>query len=192
MNSAPPPSRFTSEPIGIAGVLSITLKPLADQRGSFTRLFCADELFNLGWSTSVAQVNYSYTAKKGSIRGMHFQQPPFSEAKLVTCLRQSVWDVVVDLRTDSETFLKWYALELSADNHKAILIPPGCAHGFQTLSDDVELLYFHSRSHVSEADDGVNPLDPVLNIEWPLNVSVISEKDANQRLLGSNFLGLKV
>jgi dTDP-4-dehydrorhamnose 3,5-epimerase len=192
MSTQPLSSRFLFEPIGIAGAFSITMKPVADQRGVFSRLFCTDEMSAVGWGATVAQVNHSHTVKAGTIRGMHFQQPPFSEAKLVMCLRQRVWDVILDLRADSATYLKWFALELSADNHKALLIPPGCAHGFQTLSDDVELLYFHSKPYEPDADDGINPLDPMVDIRWPLDITVISDKDSSRRSIGSDFLGLRI
>ena len=192
MSTLPLSSRFIFEPIDIAGAFSITMKPMTDQRGVFSRLFCTDEMRALGWGAAVAQVNHSYTAKSGTIRGMHFQQPPHAEAKLVMCLRQRVWDVILDLRADSATYLKWFALELSADNSKALLIPPGCAHGFQTLSDDVELLYFHSKPYEPDADDGINPLDTMVNIRWPLELTVISDKDSSRRSIGSDFSGLRI
>ena len=185
-------SRFEVSEMPLAGVKCVVRQCMGDPRGFLSRLFCADELTAATWTWPVAQINHSYTARAGTVRGMHYQHPPHAEAKLVICLRGRVWDVSVDLRAGSPTFLRWCAQELSADNCTALLIPPGCAHGFQTLSEDVELLYVHSVPYVPAADAGLNPQDPRLGIRWPLPVSTISDKDANPPMLGSDFEGLRL
>lgn len=184
-------SRFEVSEMTLTGVKRVARQRLGDARGFLSRLFCADELATAGWIWPVAQINHSCTAQVGTVRGMHYQHPPHAEAKLVTCLRGRVWDVAVDLRTGSPTFLQWCAQELSADNHAALLIPPGCAHGFQTLSEDVELLYVHSTPYALSADAGLNPQDPRLGIRWPLPVGTISDKDAQRPLLAADFRGLQ-
>jgi dTDP-4-dehydrorhamnose 3,5-epimerase len=123
---------------------------------------------------------------------MHFQYTPHAEMKLITCLRGAIWDVAVDLRVGSATFLQWYAAELTATNNRAILIPEGFAHGFQTLSDSCELLYLHSSAYKPEAESGLSPLDPLLSINWPLPISDLSEKDAQQLPVGPEFIGVLV
>jgi len=184
-------SRFEVREMPLAGVMYVTRQRMGDARGFLSRLFCADELAAAGWTWPIAQINHSYTAQAGTVRGMHYQHPPHAEAKLVSCLRGRVWDVAVDLRAGSPTFLQWCAQELSAENHAALLIPPGCAHGFQTLSEDVELLYAHSAQYAPSADAGLNPQDPQLGIRWPLPVSVISDKDTGRPMLIPDFEGLR-
>lgn len=165
------------QPAPLSGVMIIQAEPIADQRGSFARLFCAGELAVAGWTKPIIQINHTMTARQGTVRGMHFQHPPHAEMKLVSCLRGKVFDVAVDIRPDSPTYLRWHAEELSADNHKALLIPEGFAHGFQALTDNVELLYCHSAPYAPEAEGGLNALDPKLDIAWPLEISVMSERD---------------
>jgi dTDP-4-dehydrorhamnose 3,5-epimerase len=184
-------SRFKVAPTLLAGAATVVRLEVVDPRGSLSRLFCAQDLWRMGWQWPVAQINRSTTKTKGTVRGLHYQHPPHAEAKLVTCLRGRVWDVALDLRVGSPTFLKWCAHELSADNYTAMLIPPGCAHGFQSLSDDVELLYVHSAPYTPHADAGLNPLDPRLAITWPLPMGHISERDINRPLLGGRFEGLQ-
>jgi dTDP-4-dehydrorhamnose 3,5-epimerase len=191
MTSPAQPSRFTITPLSIPGVCAVRRHRMGDARGSLTRVFCPDELAAAGWQWPVAQVNHSHTRQAGTVRGMHYQRPPCAEAKLVTCLRGRAWDVALDLRAGSPTFLRWCAQEISADNQVALLIPPGCAHGFQTLSDDVELLYLHSAAYEPLADAGVNPQDPLLGITWPEPITVMSDKDAQRPLLDSSFTGLQ-
>ena len=145
-------NRFTVVTLPLPGLQRIERMRLGDARGFLARVFCADELARVGWQKPIAQLNHSYTAARGTVRGMHYQRPPHAEMKLVSCLRGAVWDVAVDLRRESPTFLGWHAEELSADNGRALLIPEGFAHGFQTLSDDVELLYCHSAPHAPAAE----------------------------------------
>jgi dTDP-4-dehydrorhamnose 3,5-epimerase len=191
MNVVKAPPRFDCVPLPIQGMMAVKHQRMGDSRGFLCRLFCACELAAAGWVWPIAQINHTYTAQVGTVRGMHYQHPPHAEAKLVTCQRGRVWDVAVDLRAGSPTFLQWCAHELSADNQTALLIPPGCAHGFQALSQDVELLYLHSAPYVPESDAGLNPNDPLLGIRWPIPVGVISEKDATRPLLPNDFTGLQ-
>jgi dTDP-4-dehydrorhamnose 3,5-epimerase len=174
----------------LRGLKKITRQPLGDHRGFLARLFCIEDLVNAGWTKSIAQINHTLTEKTGTVRGMHYQHPPHTEMKLVSCIRGEVWDVAVDLRTGSPTFLQWHAEILSAKNHQALLIPEGFAHGFQTLTDNVELLYCHTSCYIPAADAGLNPNDPRLNIQWPLNVSQLSNKDAAQPMINPLFSGI--
>jgi dTDP-4-dehydrorhamnose 3,5-epimerase len=172
-------SRFVLHPTPIAGLVVLQRLPLGDARGFLERLFCADDLAPAGWTGAIAQINHTFTAERGTVRGMHFQRAPHAETKLVSCLVGAVWDVAVDLRPDSPTYLQWHAEELSADNHRALLIPPGCAHGFQTLSDDVQMLYCHSQAYAPHSEGGLHPQDPRLGIQWPLPVHGLSPRDAS-------------
>ncbi len=182
--------RFMLRPQGIEGVVLVERERFEDERGYFSRMFCADELRASGWPGPVAQINHSLTRKRGTVRGMHFQHPPHLEAKIVTCLRGVVWDVALDLRAGSPSFLRWCAVELSPENRCALIVPAGCAHGFQALTDEVELAYCTSTPYMAEADSGVNPLDPAIAITWPLAVSVLSDKDRLRPMIGPGFGGL--
>lgn len=183
-------SRFTILDTPIDDLKIVERQQLSDSRGFFSRLFCAEELAVAGWHRPIAQINQTLTRKRGTIRGMHFQWPPHGETKLVTCLQGAVWDVAVDLRAASPTFMQWHAEELSAANHRALLIPEGFAHGFQTLSNDCELIYLHSESYAPEADAGLNPKDPKLSIRWPLAMTELSARDAQHPMLDHHFKGL--
>ena len=174
----------------ISGVVCVERRLRGDDRGFLARLFSADEFASLGWIVPVAQINHTYTAKKGAIRGMHFQVPPKAETKLVTCLRGAVCDVAVDLRNGSPTLLKHHKEVLSAENLRALLIPEGCAHGFQALTDDVELLYLHSEFYSPSHEGGVRPLDPMLAIAWPEAPAALSDRDRQHLLLTPDFEGL--
>lgn len=171
-------SRFDIRTTPLAGLVVVERQPRGDARGSLTRLFCAEDLAVAGWSDAVAQVNLTTTTARGTVRGLHYQRPPHAETKLVACLRGEVWDVVVDVRRESPTFLCWHGERLSAENGLALLIPKGCAHGFQTLADNVEMLYLHSVAHAPEAEAGLHPLDSRLAIDWPLPVAGLSARDA--------------
>ena len=162
----------------VAGVFVVQRQPQADPRGAFARIFCAQELAEAGWSKALAQVNHNRTSHAGTVRGLHWQYAPDTEMKLVTCLTGEVWDVVVDLRPGSPSYRRWFARTLSAANHLAMLIPEGCAHGFQSLTDGAELLYCHSMPFAAQSEAGVHPLDAALAIPWPLPVSALSARDA--------------
>jgi len=162
----------------------------ADARGTFSRLFCADELSGVIGSRRIAQVNMSHTRTAGTVRGMHCQRPPDAEMKLVTCLKGRVWDVAVDLRAGSKTFMRWHAEELSPANRRIMIIPEGCAHGFQSLEAESELLYLHTAYYNPASEIGVQPSDPLLAISWPLQIADLSERDQTHPLLSANFHGL--
>lgn len=185
--------RFNFIETPLAGLYRVERKILEDQRGFFTRFYCGDEFREIGLKTSVVQMNQSLTRNRGAIRGLHFQYPPNSEIKLVTCLRGEILDVAVDIRKGSPTYLQWHAEHLSGINHASLLIPDGFAHGFQTLTDDCELLYLHSSFYAPKAEGGLNALDPALAIDWPLYVAEMSERDKNHPVLSrTKFEGINV
>ncbi len=183
-------SRFTITDTPIKDLKVITRQPMGDHRGFLTRIFCSEELAAAGWTAPIAQINHTYTQKKGTVRGLHFQYPPHSEMKLVSCLQGEIYDVAVDIRKDSPTFLQWYAEYLSAENNKALLIPEGFAHGFQTLTDNVVLLYLHSKPYAASAEGGLHSRDPLLNISWPQLLSELSDRDDKHPFLTSAFKGI--
>lgn len=183
-------SRFVTTETPLSGVWKVQRQRIGDARGFLSRLFCAEELAAIGWAKPVAQINHTYTSRRGTVRGMHFQRPPHAEMKLVSCVRGEVWDVAVDLRPGSPTFLKWHAERLSAENGTALLIPEGVAHGFQTLSDDVEMLYLHSVAYAPQSEGGLNPRDPALAIEWPLEITEMSARDAGHPPITEGFEGV--
>jgi dTDP-4-dehydrorhamnose 3,5-epimerase len=173
------PAELSHTPIH--GVFELHAQPFADHRGAFLNAFRAQELaFMSSWGDrSVAQVNLSRTEAVGTIRGLHLQAQPHSEAKLVRCLRGRVWDVALDLRKDSPTYGHWHPVELSPEQGNALLIPEGCAHGFQVLEPASELLYLHSGAWEPEAETGVRWDDPQLAIAWPLSATDLSDRDRN-------------
>jgi len=185
-------SRFEQIASPLAGLFLIQRKPLGDERGYLERLYCAEELHALAPGKTIVQINHTLTVKRGTVRGLHFQRPPHAETKIVSCLRGEVFDVAVDLRKDSPTFLHWHAEILSADNHKSLAIPEGFAHGFQTLTPDCEMLYFHTATYHPEAEDALNVTDSLLAIRWPLAISELSPRDAAHPLLSPNFKGVSL
>ena len=182
---------LTTTGLPLDGLKLITRRRAFDHRGFLSRIFCLTELAEGGWNNPVTQVNHSYTARAGAIRGMHYQRPPHSEMKCVTCIRGEVFDVAVDVRHDSASFLHWHGERLSAEYGGAMLIPEGFAHGFQALTDDVELIYFHSEIFTPDAEEVLNPLDPRLAIEWPLPVTDIASRDSASPMLTDSFKGIK-
>lgn len=183
-------NRFSLSELPIEGLKVVERKRLSDNRGYLERLFCAEELALAGFDKAISQVNHTHTAKKGTIRGLHFQHPPSAETKLVLCIRGEVWDVAVDVRDASRTYLQWHGELLSAENCRALLIPEGCAHGFQALTDDVELIYFHSAAYSASREAGLHPLDPELGIRWPLQVTELSARDRSHPMLGTKQSGI--
>ncbi len=170
-------------PIAGAHVIETTLSQ--DLRGSFYRAFCTDELAILLEGRAIQQANISYTGTPGAIRGLHFQTTPYDEMKLIRCLSGHVWDVILDLREESQTFLQWHAEELSPWNAKMMVVPEGCAHGFQVLGNrGCELLYLHTAPYAPEHEAGVRYDDPAFGIPWPLEVTSISPRDMAFPLLG--------
>lgn len=164
---------------------------LTDQRGFLARVFSARELATAGWHKPVAQINHSVTRGPGTVRGMHFQRGEHVEMKLVTCLRGTIWDVAVDLRPDSPTFLRWHAEELSEENGRAFLIPEGFAHGFQVQSEECDVLYLHSVPHAPQAEAGLNARDPRLAITWPKPITLMSARDNAHPMIDDRFEGLR-
>lgn len=179
-------------PLSIAGAAVVTFPVHTDERGSFYRLYCAKDLAGILQDMSVVQINNSYNVKKGTVRGFHFQYPPKKEMKLIRCLRGAVFDVIVDIRKGSPTFLKWEGVRISEENHRMIVVPPGCAHGFQTLADETELLYLHTDYYSPECDGGLSVSDPCIGVQWPVQMSVISERDENHPLLTPDFMGIDI
>ena len=174
----------------LASLNVLTRKPVGDSRGWFERMFCIDELQELLGGRSVVQINRTLTQKNASVRGMHFQHAPSTEMKFVSCLRGEVFDVAIDLRPGSATFLQWHAERLSADNRKTLAIPEGFAHGFQTLIDDCEMFYLHTAAYDPAAEGGLNPQDPALAIAWPLPIAELSARDADHPMIAAGFTGL--
>ncbi len=162
----------------------IELKPIYDNRGFFERLYCADEFKSI-LKKPIKQINHSLTKMKGSIRGMHYQLPPMAETKIIKCVKGSIFDVAIDVRKDSPTYLKWHAEVISENNSKMFLVPEGFAHGFQTFENDTEIIYLTTEFYSIEHESGIRYDDPAVNIPWPLKLSVISEKDKNLPLLKS-------
>jgi dTDP-4-dehydrorhamnose 3,5-epimerase len=185
-------SRFVSTNLPLKGLKLLERRRIGDERGFVSRIFCADEFAEFGWFKPIAQINHSCTRKRGTVRGLHFQYQPYCEMKLVSVVRGELWDVAVDLRKDSATYLQWHAETLSADNNRAMLIPEGFAHGFQSLTDEVEILYCHSIAYNKAAEGGLNPSDTKLDIGWPLVISEISQRDQNHPFLDENFAGLSL
>lgn len=163
---------------------------LEDSRGFLERLFCDDELREVLGTRTIVQVNHTLTVKAGAVRGMHFQRPPHAEMKFVTCLRGTVFDVAVDLRRGSPTMLKWHAEELSSEAPKILVIPEGFAHGFQTLTNDCEMLYFHTARYSRVAEGGVSVRDPMVGIHWPREIGELSPRDESHPNLANDFRGI--
>ena len=176
----------------IRGVVVVETTPFSDRRGVFSRLYCESELSEIVGTRRIVQINHSRTALAGAVRGLHFQAAPHAETKFVRCLRGSVFDVAVDLRSASPTFLQWHAEELSPANARMLVIPEGCAHGFQALESDSELLYFHTSSYAPQAEGGVRFDDSRLAIRWPLPVVDLSPRDSALPALGAAFEGIAV
>ena len=167
----------------LAGAFIIDVEPIADDRGFFTYLYCARQAAEHGIATEVAQVKLSYNKRKGTLRGMHYQVPPAAETKLVRCTRGAVWDVIVDLRPDSPTYLQHVGVELSVDNRRGLFVPALFAHGYQTLTDGAEVTYQVDEFYAPQHERGLRYDDPRLALRWPLPVEVISSKDASWPLL---------
>lgn len=180
-------SPFTMTPLmpgTSGGPVLLGRTPRTDERGVFARIFCAEALAEIGWPGPVAQINHSRTACRGTVRGLHFQLPPHAEAKLVVCIRGAVFDIAVDIRENSPVRYSHAAAELSAETATAMYLPEGFAHGFQALTDDVELVYVHSAAYNAAAEAGLRHDDPGLRIAWPLPVTGLSARDASFPLIG--------
>lgn len=172
-------------------VYIIDLNIFSDDRGIFARTFCKREFAQIGHTEEFVQFNHSRTLQRGTLRGLHFQRPPHAEIKLIRCIRGSVFDVVVDLRQGSPTFLQHIGVELSEQNMRMIYIPEGCAHGFQTLEADSELIYHHTAFYTPAAEGGIRYDDPQIAIEWPLTPTLMSDKDQQYPFLQGSFEGIR-
>lgn len=166
---------FTPTPL--AGSYILDIEPKADERGFFARTFCRSEFEQAGLHTDFPQCSLSYNKHRGIIRGMHYQKIPYSEVKIVRCIRGAIWDVVIDLRKSSPTYLQWHAIELSESNYKALYIPQEFAHGFQALLDDSIVEYFISEPFQSDYQGGIRWSDPRVGIKWPLPDPILSARD---------------
>jgi len=180
--------RIAETPLAGMVVAETTIR--RDSRGRFMRLFCAQELDAAHGGRPILQINHSVTAKVGAVRGLHFQHPPHAEGKWVRCLAGRVFDVGVDLRRGSDTFLRWHGVELDAGKANAVFLPEGLAHGFQVLEPDSALLYLHTAMYAPDHEDGLRYDDPRIGIEWPLPVTDISDRDRNHPRLDDAFEGL--
>ena len=184
--------RFVIEETPLAGLKVLQRNYVGDTRGFFERLFCSSDLEPLMKHRRIAQINQSLTHDVGAVRGMHFQYPPYAEMKIVTCTKGELFDVAVDVRSSSPTFLQWYGIRLSEENHTSLLIPEGFAHGFQVLRPDSQILYFHSAPYHRDAEGALNALDPRVAIRWPLAVGSRSDRDAQHPMLEDSFPGIPV
>lgn len=176
----------------IQGLYIAELEPLSDERGFFARAYCNKELERINIEKPIKQINHSLTSIVGAIRGMHYQNSPYAEIKMVRCIAGEVFDVAIDLRKDSDTFLQWHGEYLNSENFKMMVIPEGFAHGFQVIKSNSELLYFHTESYVQKVESGVLFNDKKIGIEWPLQVTDISGRDLKHNLITKEFTGLNI
>lgn len=163
----------------LKGAYTIELEKRGDERGFFARFFCINEFEALNLDSKIVQINNSLSKDIGTLRGIHYQLEPKAETKIIRCIRGSLWDVIVDLRVDSPTFLKWYGAELNEENRKMMLVPKGFGHGFITLSENTEALYLVTEFYSPENERGIRWNDTKIGIQWPINPEIISEKDKN-------------
>ena len=180
--------RFKETPF--KGAYIIELEPHKDTRGTFVRLYSKDEFAEINHSKEFVQINYSITNQKGTVRGMHYQIPPSAETKLIGCVNGKVFDVIVDMRKKSSTFLKWYAVELSKQGMEMIYIPEGFAHGFQTLENNSELIYHHTAYYRPEYERTLRYDEKRVNIAWPIHITEVSDKDRQAKVLDMDFSGI--
>lgn len=173
----------------ISGLYIVSPNIIEDERGIFYRTFCADEFKEIDFDGKFVQMNHSINFKKGTLRGMHFQKPGASEEKLIRCTRGEIFDVVVDIRSNSPTFLKYFAVELNENNKLMLLLPKGCAHGFVTLKDNSEVQYCHTQFYNQSEESGLRYDDPLINISWPCKIINISNRDLSHKYLSSSFSG---
>jgi dTDP-4-dehydrorhamnose 3,5-epimerase len=186
----PPADRLDFQPTPIAGLVVVQRSRIEDARGFLSRMYSAAAFAAAGVVKPIAQINQTLTRRPGAVRGMHFQWPPHAETKLVTCVHGEIFDVAVDLRRSSPTFLTWHGEVLSGENQRSLLIPEGFAHGFQALTRDCELLYLHTAAYQQAAEGGVNPIDPRLSIAWPLEITEMSDRDRRHPALTAAFDGI--
>ena len=183
-------SRFDFTPTLLDGVTLIKRKPIEDERGFFTRFYCVEEFIAAGVNKPIAQINHTFTRKKGTVRGMHYQKPPHTETKVVSCLKGEIFDVAVDIRRNSPTFLQWHGEVITASNQCSLVIPEGFAHGFQALTDDCEIIYCVTAAYSAENECIINAIDPAIAISWPQPITERSVRDSEQPEIDSTFMGL--
>jgi len=175
----------------LKGAFIIEPNAFVDHRGFFARIFCENELKQQGLKYKIVQANHSKSVGKGTIRGMHYQLQPFAETKIIKCIKGRIFDVIVDLKKDSPTFLNWFGIELTEENKKMLYVPEGFAHGFQALEEEVEMIYFATAFYNLESERGIRFNDNKVGIKWPINENIItSEKDKTIPLVDDNFEGI--
>jgi len=184
--------RFEFTPTYIKDLVICERKPIIHDLGFFVRFFCEKEFEEAGLYKPIVQMNQTLTRKQGSVRGMHFQRPPHAENKIVACVKGKIFDVAVDIRKYSPTFLRWHGEVLSAENNKCMYIPEGFAHGFQALSDDCEMFYLHTAAYAADSEGALRWNDPKLSIKWPLAVTDVSARDSDHAFIQQDFTGLNV
>ena len=184
--------KFLVLPTSLNDLVLLNRCPIGDARGYLERMFCTSDLRPQLGSRKIEQINHTLTEKAGTVRGLHYQMPPFSEMKFVSCIRGRVLDVAVDLRVGSPTYLQHYSIELSEFNHLTLCIPEGFAHGFQTLTNQCEMLYFHTAQYTASHEAGLNALDPRLGIQWPLPVAERSARDQQHPDINADFSGVQL
>ncbi|WP_442590894.1 dTDP-4-dehydrorhamnose 3,5-epimerase [Pedobacter sp. AW31-3R] len=171
----------------LKGAYVIDVARIADNRGFFGRSYCTNEFEEYGLNTNIVQTNVSYNKKKGTLRGLHTQNAPFEETKLVRCTRGAIYDVIVDLRPASETYKQWIGAELTADNYRMLYVPEGFAHGFITLEDESDVTYQVTQFYTPQTEQGFRWDDPAFSINWPIQPQIISEKDQHHLLFKNNI-----
>jgi len=181
---------FSVQATAIDGLLVVDRLLKGDERGYLSRVFSDDAFAAMGWSAPIVQINHTLTKAAGTVRGLHFQYPPHAEDKFVSCMAGAVFDVAIDLRCGSPTFLQWHGQLLSAENHLSLLIPKGFAHGFQTLTPNCEMMYLHSHRYVAEGEGALHPLDPRIGIAWPEQITMLSERDRAHQFIDEGYPGL--
>jgi len=159
------------------GAWLVDLEKKTDFRGFFGRVYCYNEFKEIRVDERIAQINSSYSYKKGTLRGLHYQSEPYGEIKMVRCIQGAIFDVIIDLRPGSKTYCQWYGVELSASNRTLLIVPKGCANGYQTLMDDTEMIYFVTEFYSPENERGIRWNDPLFNVKWPISNPTISDKD---------------
>lgn len=183
-------NRFDILQTPISGLHILSHRLTGDNRGHLERLYCMSELKPLMGDRMIIQINRTLTKNRGTVRGMHFQYPPHAEVKIISCLKGEVFDVAVDIRKNAPTFLQWHSEILSEGGNKSFYIPEGFAHGFQSLTDNCELIYFHTAAYQPDHEGGLNARDPGLAIQWPLPISELSERDLSHPHISSEFIGV--
>ena len=185
-------SEFIIRSTAIDGLAIIERQPAHDDRGFFERLYCHHDLDQFLRGKKIRQINRSLTKHKGTVRGLHYQHPPYAEDKIITCVKGKVWDVAVDVRRGSPTFLKHHAITLTDSNHLTYFIPAGFAHGFQALSEECEMLYLHTADFNAESSRALNAVDPALDIDWPTTITKRSMNDSSLEMLTEEFTGVSL